>query len=316
VAVVRLVVRGGCAVHVHWPEYLVRPLRGSRIDAAFNAVRLLRLAAALAMCGLLGVRIVWTVHNLGPHEPHSSWAALRAYDVLAATADVFVVHSRAAARRVGSHYRRAGDRTLVIPHGHYLGAHPPARATRAEVRARYGIPQDAFLMLAFGQVRRYKRLADLGGLVHAAGLPDVHLLVVGAAFEADLVGELERLRDERVHVDLRRVPANEVAELYGASDAAVMNHAELFSSGSLMLALSQGVPVITAGSDAAREVAGPPAVVTFDGPGTLRRAVCDLKAIDPETRRSAALAAARAAAWERAAATLRSAYACPPGTPD
>jgi beta-1,4-mannosyltransferase len=309
-AVLRMFTHGLRAVHVHWPEYLVRPFTTTALEAALNAVRLLRLAAGLAACRLLGVRIVWTVHNLGPHEADASWAAVRAYALLARVADVFVAHSHAAAARTQSRFPRSRGRVVVAPHGHYLGAHPPAGRAREDVRARYGVPADAFLLLAFGQVRRYKRLAELGGVVAGGGDGAVHLLVAGASFDPALAEDLETVPGvgDRVHLDLRRVPTEEVSELHAAADAAVCNHAELFSSGALLLALSQGLAVITAESDAAREVADWPAVSTFGDGKELLDAVGRLRDVDEATRRSAALAAASAASWEIAAGSLRAAY--------
>ena len=310
--IVRTFARGARVVHVHWPEYLVRPFTTSRRDAALNAARLARLAAGLATCRLLRMRIVWTVHNLGPHEGDASWAAFRAYGLVARAADVFVVHSRAAARRVEARFPRARGRVVVAPHGHYRGAHPRPAAGRATVRARYGVPPGAFLLLAFGQVRRYKRLAELARALAAAEGGDVHLLVAGAALEEDLARELESLATSgRVHVDLRRIQAEEVSELHAAADAAVFNHAELFSSGALLLALSQGLPVVTTASEAAVEVAAWPALSTFAGAEDLVAVTRRLRDVDDESRRSAATAAADGASWERAAAVLRDAYAIP-----
>jgi beta-1,4-mannosyltransferase len=310
VAVAWKFARGMRAIHVHWPEYLVRPFNATPAGAVLNAVRLARLAAGLTACRLLRIRVVWTVHNLGPHEADASRAAFRAYALVARAADVFVAHSRAAAARTQAHFPRARGRLVVAPHGNYVGAHPAARASRTDVRERYGVPPDAFLLLAFGQVRRYKRLAELGRAIAAVDGRGVHLLVAGAALEEGLAAELESVAagGGRVHLDLRRVPGEEVAELHAACDAAVFNHAELFSSGALLLALSQGLGVITAESDAARELAGWPAVSTFKGGEGPLEAVERLRAVDAATRRSAALDAAAAASWVRAAATLRDVY--------
>lgn len=308
--IVGLFGQGGRAMHVHWPEYLVRPVTASRLDAGLNLVRLLRVTLGLAMCRLLRLRIVWTVHNLGPHDRDASWAARQAYRFVAGTADVFVVHSQAAAARTSARYPRAEGRLVVVPHGHYLGAHPAATTPRAEVRAQHGVPEDAFLLLAFGQVRRYKRLDGLVRMVAETDRADLHLLIAGAPSDDALAAKLEQARggSDRVHLDLRRVPGDAVADLYRACDAAVVNHVELFSSGTLLLGLSQSVPVITAESDAARELAGWPAVSTFrDGAG-LAAAVDRLAAVDPATRRAAALEAASAASWEIVAAELRDAY--------
>jgi glycosyltransferase involved in cell wall biosynthesis len=310
VAVVAGFVRGVRVVHVHWPEYLVRPFTASRTEAMLNAVRVFRFAAGLAACRALRIRVVWTVHNLGPHEADASRGALLAYALIARAADIFVVHSHAAAVRTRARFPRARRRVVVVPHGHYLGAHPPAVAGRSEVRARYGVPSDAFLLLAFGQIRRYKRLAELTRAVDGGGGASVHLLVAGAAFDDAVAEQLQAASEgaDRVHVDLRRIPADQVSELHGACDAAVCNHAELFSSGALLLALSQGLPVITAESDAARDVAAWPAVSTFRDSNELLDSVERLRTVDPATRRAAAVAAATEASWERAAVTLRGVY--------
>jgi beta-1,4-mannosyltransferase len=307
-SIARNAARGMRAIHVHWPEYLVRPFNHGRVGATLNAVRLARLAAGLAACRLLRVRVVWTVHNLGPHEAHASWAALRAYALVARAADVFVAHSSAAVRRAQARFPRARGRLVVAPHGNYLGAHPPPATPRAEVRARYGVPDEAFLLLAFGQVRRYKRLAELSRAVVALDGAGVHLLVAGAALEDGMAGELGSAAGDGVHLDLRRIPGDEVSALHEAADAAVFNHAELFSSGALLLALSQGLAVITAESDAAREVAEWPAVSLFGSDDELLEAVERVRAVDGAARRAAALEAARAASWERAASALREAY--------
>lgn len=297
----RSVLRPGlAAVHVHWPEYLVPHRTASPLDA----LRLARVLAALLVCRARGIRIVWTVHNLGPHDASVTWTSHRAYDVLARTADVFVTHSRAAAERAEARYPRAHGRTVVAHHGHYLGVHPPARRSRAAVRAHYGIPEDAFLLLAFGQIRPYKRLPELARALDG----DAHLLVAGAAIDPSLAEELERSAGPRTHLDVRRIPDEEVADLYGAADAAAINHAEVFSSGSLLLALSQGLPVVAAASEAVAEVAGWPAVSTYDGLGELPAAVARLRDAGEADRRAAALGAAEAASWEGAAAVLHRAY--------
>ena len=50
--------------------------------------------------------------------------------------------------------------------------------------------------------------------------------------------------DPRIRPLLGLVPSEQVAELFGAADAAVLARGEVWTSGSLILALSLGVPVI------------------------------------------------------------------------
>ena len=73
----------------------------------------------------------------------------------------------------------------VIPHGNYLGLFTPTCATRDELRGAMAIPGDAYVFLAFGQVRPYKRLPDLVTAFTALRGDDVRLLIVGKPVVAE-----------------------------------------------------------------------------------------------------------------------------------
>lgn len=100
--------------HLHWPEWFLGPDVGRHRDAVA------RLKGA-------GVRIVWTQHNLVPHDKDPRLGAI--YGVWAAAADGVVHHSEYGRRRVEARYRFAdGAVHRVIPHphfGHLIGERPP-----------------------------------------------------------------------------------------------------------------------------------------------------------------------------------------------
>ncbi len=56
-------------VHLHWLEFIAPSAPGARRGLARTLVRHARLVAVLVWLRLRGVKIVWTVHNLRPHEP-------------------------------------------------------------------------------------------------------------------------------------------------------------------------------------------------------------------------------------------------------
>ena len=110
--------------------------------------------------------------------------------------------------------------------------------------------------------------------------------------------ELARLReaaggDERVVIDSRHIPANEVSAFHRQSHAAVFAYRDVFSSGALLLALSYGLPVVAPAVGAANELVGPPGVEAF-APGGLTAGLDRMRGGDSNARRDAALAAARA----------------------
>jgi glycosyltransferase involved in cell wall biosynthesis len=294
-------------VHLHWLEYLIGSNDRETLKPARMLVRGLRLLATLGVLRARGVRVVWTVHNLTPHDallPKLDLALARA---CARLSNRLVVHSRYAASRVAQAY--GAQDAIVAYHGNFVDYYPAAAATREQARARLGIPAAAHVFLAFGQVRAYKRLPELVQAVRELPRDDVRLLVAGRPIP-DAAGEAVVAAadgDPRIVVRLEHVADDEVAALHEAADVAVLPNREVFSSGALLLALSLGVPVIARAPSTASEVAPPPAVQPY-APEALSEALLASMKLDRATTRAAALRAAADYPWGRTAQAVIEAY--------
>lgn len=294
------------AVHLHWIEPLLRTYPVRWKDALPAHVKGLRVLTALAMLRRRRARVVWTVHNLRPHEPRFPRLERRVTRAMLRTADALIVHSAYAGRQAVATLGWSGP-VHVVPHGNYIGVYPPEGRSRAELRAALGLPEHAFVYLVFGRVRAYKQVADV---VEAFGdaHPDSHLVVAGWPHRGqEAVLRAAADGNERVHLNLADIPAGEVAGYHLAADAVVLNYREVFSSGALLLALSFGVPVVAPAEGTATEIASRPAIEPFT-PGGLAGALRAVREGDPERRRQAALAAAESCSWERAAELTVEAY--------
>ncbi|MBV9813767.1 MAG: glycosyltransferase [Acetobacteraceae bacterium] len=88
-----------------------------------------------------------------------------------------------------------------------------------------------------------------------------------------------------------------MAGLHGLADAAVFPYHEMFSSGSVLLAISRGLPVIVPSGSAGAELAAPPAIapIGIDGTAAALRAV---RRGDRRVRRQTALTAAARFDWK------------------
>ncbi len=136
-----------------------------------------------------GTRIIWTIHNLIPHECEEPDAELALLMRLAETVDACIVHSESAREEVlaviaaahGSSSPMAKE-PHVIPHGNYIGCYQPARA-REEERARLGIAEDETVFAFVGQIRAYKNADGLALAFRAAGLPRARLSFAAARAE-------------------------------------------------------------------------------------------------------------------------------------
>jgi glycosyltransferase involved in cell wall biosynthesis len=236
-------------LHFHWPQPFWRHEEGPRpLRRPLSYVKLglfgLRLAAARA----LGYRVVWTVHQVLPHEVESERLDRLGARALAARSNLLIAHDggtlESVRRELGA---SAGRKTAIVPHGSYLGVYPDGRS-RDVVRASLGVKPGAFAFLCFGDLRDYKDVDRLLRAFSAARLPNGELIVAGSICAEAQGDEVRRhaAADPRVKPILRFVPDDLVTELFQAADAAVVARSDGGTSGSLILALSMGVPVVAA----------------------------------------------------------------------
>ena len=284
-------------LHLHWIELVLDRRGGAPVSAAaFAAV-----ASSVVLARLLGKRVVWTVHNVEPHDPAHPRIERALFGVVARLSHTLIVHTDTSAALVRARLPAAG-RTLVIPHGNFVGAYPDATADRGEMRARYGLGDDDLVLLAFGQIRPYKRLLRTAEALAATDDARVRLVIVGGQTDR---AEAERLRvaaaaDPRIVLDLRHVADSEVAGLHAMADAAVVPYVDSFASGVLLLALGFGLPVLAPANGAAAEIALAGALIDFDGTD-LAGALETLRSRPPDERSSAARASAARVPWSASA---------------
>jgi glycosyltransferase involved in cell wall biosynthesis len=249
--------RGVRLVHVHWVYRFGMPFTTRfpvlrRLGQGWFGVWLWTVRA-------LGMRLVWTVHNVLPHSQvfADDVAARRS---LGAASDLVLAHSRAALGELAA-LGAVPTRSAVIPHGPLVPT-GPATALRTP-----GSGDGPRRFLFFGQVHEYKGVEDL--LAAFAVLPaDVaaRLIVAGQCDDPGLRDRLAVLAQDgggRVELQLDRVPDERVTPLLAAADVVVLPYRRITTSGSAMLALAHGRPLIVPDVAALAGLCRP-AVVRYD----------------------------------------------------
>ncbi|GAA1838342.1 glycosyltransferase [Agromyces salentinus] len=213
--------------HVHWPELLIR--RRSRVRSF-----LLRRAldALLLRLRLQRIPLVWTAHNMEPHEQGSA-GERRSLARFTRAIDLVV---RLNPTTVPPH----GAAVITVLHGHYrstLSAYPAAAIEPGR-------------LLYFGIIRPYKGVPHL--IDCFTGLPDrdLSLRIVGKphAGQGELIEAATRA-DDRVTARLEFVDDDVVVEEVTRSELVVLPYREqMHNSGVLLAALSLGRPVLVPAS--------------------------------------------------------------------
>jgi beta-1,4-mannosyltransferase len=243
-------------LHFHWPDSLYRYGRGpARLRPLLSRVKLALFAVRLAAARLLGYRLVWTVHQVLPHESFDTALDRRGTRLLARACDLVIAHDDWTAERARSQFGSLRRDIVVLPHGSYIGVYPEGRP-RSEVRSELGLPQDSFVFLCFGELRAYKEIDVLLAAFSSVSLPNPRLVVAGNAKTPSIGATLRAAsaKDPRVLSLLGFVPEERVAELFHACDVAVLSRGDGGTSGSLVLALSLGLPAVAADVPTVREL--------------------------------------------------------------
>ena len=170
---------------------------------------------------------------------------------------MLIVHSRAASIAVSREYGVDSSKLRIVPHGHYRDAYPPP-ISRYEARRQLDLPQDALVFLYFGYLRPYKGLEDLIKAWHdrAVKTNGERLVIAGAPIDEDygasLRASVSALRDALL-LD-QRIPDGLVATLFSAADVVLAPFRQSLTSGSIVLALTYGKPVLAPRLDSIEEL--------------------------------------------------------------
>lgn len=241
--------RPGDWVHLHWP--------GEALTA--KSAWLYRLGASVLKSQLLylkrrGIRIAWTAHNLVPHDdPHPELGFRARQDLLAIVDHVFV-HFAEARKELADAFGYDGPCTVTC-HPNYIDDYP-APPSRDDARTDLGLPSRGFVALAFGRIRPYKGVCEIIEAFELVAGDDDRLIIAGCP-EGD-VSEVVALAEKspKIILDARNVPSDEVSTYFAAADAAVIGHRDFFTSGSAILALSMGCPVVGPNAHHLTDLAG------------------------------------------------------------
>lgn len=191
--------------------------------------------------------VIWHVHDILPRHPLS--ATIRFFAWLLRRTQIIAV-SRATARAFcGS--RPFGNRVHIIHNGTNLSQFPLKQAGNTEFRKKMGIPEEAFLVCAVGQICARKgllELLDAFGQISGSAR-QMHLAIAGKVvfvheeryFESLLRAVAEPGISDRVHFTGE---VSDVSSLLQAADLLVLNSRQEPFGLVLVEAMASGTPVL------------------------------------------------------------------------
>lgn len=282
-------------LHFHWTQHHYR-----RSTYLASLLAMAKFAIKLVCARAWGYKLIWTLHNLLPHEQPYPRIDYLARWIMSLTAHAVIVHCEQGAHLLKIKFGRQKN-VYVTYLGDYVGVFPEAVDHR-EAQAQLGLPAHSRTLLFLGNIRPYKgllRLVDAFGQVRA---PDLRLIVAGNCGDADLALKLQLAAqdDPRIHLRLGFLPVEQMGIYFGAADFAVLPYENILTSAGVMTALSYGVPVIAPAMGCLPEVITPDCGFLYDpAHDSLQLVLEKILTCEPDTMRQSARARAQYFSWNK-----------------
>jgi len=241
-------------LHLHWTHTIIKSK--NTIERIIKGIRLI---AEILILKIVGVKIIWTVHNMSDHDSEENGIEILIHRLFSLTCDAIIVHCEYARQAVELSYKPQGQRKkkkiCVIPHGNYITSYANDIG-REEARELLGFEERETVFGFFGNIRPYKGVFDLIHAFHELGESGVRLLLVGKAVTIEIEKELYRIAktDRRISLCLGFIPEQEIQIYLNCMDVVVLPFQKVLTSGSVLLAMSYGKPVVAPVSGCLKEV--------------------------------------------------------------
>ncbi|RYY02585.1 MAG: glycosyltransferase [Gammaproteobacteria bacterium] len=228
-------------VHVHWPDgYIDQPNWVKASQRATLLVLMMLVAKAK------GARLVWTAHNLKPHDAyHPKFSQFFLTQFLKLCNGLIFLTAEGKNSFLQQYPAKKNMPCAIIPHGHYRDSYPKA-INQEQAKKELGLVTDKKILLFMGMVKPYKNCDALIEEFSKAKL-DGYILVIAGKPETPKYKELlESLAkgNENIYLRLEFIPDDQLHLYMSAADRVILPYKSILNSGALLLALSFDKPTI------------------------------------------------------------------------
>lgn len=227
-------------LHLHWHHPF---LLGSNMTKTI--IKSVSFITELLLLKLLGVKIVWTVHNIVSHEGNFEFLELFFTKFLAKLCNKIIVHSSSAKKEVVKIYRTRESLIRVIPHGNYINCYRNV-ISEAQAKNKLQLEAEKIVFLYFGLIRHYKGIPELVEAFKKLNCPQAKLLIAGKPLNNEIAHDILKRCEENENIEtfFKFIPDDEIQIYMNAADVVVLPYRDFLTSGAVILAMSFSKPII------------------------------------------------------------------------
>jgi len=249
-------------IHMFWPSNFYH-------SSTWFGTLIKRIMFADGLNCLSRIPLIYSADNLYPHDAASPDFEKSQIQKIVNQADGIIVASKAAQEIFSKSYK-IPDTTkfFIVPHCNYIGKYKDT-ISRDQARLKLGIAPQEKVMLSLGRINKYKGLGLLSKAFFAADVKDAHLLIAGSCGQPVIIEEINRNNKPesgraKMTIHTRFIPDDEIQVYMRAADCVVLSYDDIpMNPGSVILAMSFGLPVCCVNTGSVAEILGPRCLFSY-----------------------------------------------------
>ena len=239
-----IAVNGG-VFHINWPEFYYKMGKGLIKMLVSIMLALSLIISMMIMRFLFGIRVVFSLHNLLPHNSERRWLDRIVYSAVIFCSSSVICHCIKAKELINEHYPTYSGKVIVIPHPNFMGVYGD-KMNKYEMRDILNLPQDVYIYIFFGKVRAYKGIKELVKEFREVGGTEDRLLIVGSDDGTGYIEEIKRIAGDDERIMIRGIwVLDEFVNLYmSCADCLVLPYRDILTSGGVLLSAQYCIPLV------------------------------------------------------------------------
>lgn len=201
---------------------------------------------------LFRVKLVWTLHNILPHDLDLVPVHRFCQRFMAGHCVWIRVFSGTSVAKAAQELQVPATRFRVVPEGDYT-TYYPTHSQQEEARKYLGIPSSGRVLLYLGLIKPYKGVLELLEAFQQIDPPDTCLLVAGKIMDQAYGEAIKKVPSERIRLVDAFIPPSELHYYLSAADLVVLPFKQIENSGSVILAMGFSKPIVAPALGAVQE---------------------------------------------------------------
>ena len=188
---------------------------------------------------VFGVKLVWTPHNIQPHDLPQPGLHRLVRRFFASQMQWIRLFSELSLPAAMKEFRQKKEKFRIQPEGSYAGWYPETESLQSGLRKQLGIPEDHKVLLYLGLIKPYKGVLELIQSFASMKPANTSLLICGKSMNAAYLEKIRMAATGNPDIIILEgfVPEKLLPDYYSLASAVILPFKKIENSGSVIMAM-------------------------------------------------------------------------------